>query len=85
MKKYWIKPLNITGIVPAIITLDEISLDSFVFKKGWNPQNKKKNGSQLKMPAQVFIWSGLINLYVVLLFAWMKLVINIIKPEIMKG
>ena len=85
MKKCWLKPLNITGIVPAIISLDESSLDSFVFKKGWNPQNKKKNGSQLKMPAQIFIWSGLINLYDALLFAWIKLVSNIIEPEIMKG
>ena len=30
LKKYWIKPLNITGIVPAIMILEEISLDSFV-------------------------------------------------------
>ena len=55
------KPLNITGIVPAIKSLDEISLDSFVFIKGWNPQNKKKNGSQLKIPAHIFILSEFIN------------------------
>ena len=51
-----------TGIVPEIINLDESSLDNFVFKNGWKPQKRKKNGSQLKMPAQIFIWSGFINL-----------------------